>query len=204
MMNSGATILTFDFYKRYIRRQADEQELLLVGRICIAFLVIIPGWLATITYTETEGDNFFLRMAYQSSHLLPGILVAFLVGALWRGATATGGFLTILLSPFFSVFIEQTYNRLMVDPPGIAAWVQLTFGSELNFLHRVALTALFGTALILVVRLVTRRDEGSERYTWWAYRSDQAKEPPRPFWRSERPWAWLLCTLALWMMIYFA
>ena len=53
-------------------------------------------------------------------------------------------------------------------------------------------------------KLVTRRDEGSERYTWWTYRSDPAGELSRPFWRSERPWAWLLCGLALWMMIYFA
>ena len=204
MMNSGATILTFDFYKRYIRRQAGERELLLVGRICIVLLVIIPGWLAAVSYTETEGDNFFLRMADQSSHLLPGILIAFLVGALWRRATATGGFLTILLSPFFSMLIEPAYRRWMADPPGITAWVQLTFGSELNFLHRVALTALFGTVLILVVSRFTRRDEGTDRYTWWAYRADQAGEPSRPFWRSERPWAWLLCGLALWMMIYFA
>ena len=206
MMNSGATIVTFDFYKRYIRREAGERELLLVGRICIVFLVIISGWLAAVTYTETEGDNFFLRLADQSSHLLPGVLLAFLLGALWRGATATGSFLTILLSPFFSVFIEQAYNHWMVDPPGIAQWVQLTFGSELNFLHRVALTTLFGTALILVVSLLTRhtRDEGTDRYTWWAYRSDQGSEPARPFWRSERPWAWLLCGLTLWMMIYFA
>ena len=85
MMNSGATILTFDFYKRYIRREAGERELLLVGRVCIVILVIIPGWLAAVTFTETEGDNFFFRMADQSSHLLPGILVAFLVGALWGG-----------------------------------------------------------------------------------------------------------------------
>ena len=204
MMNSGATILTFDFYKRYIRREAGERELLFVGRICIVFLVMIPGWLAAVSYTETEGDNFFLRMADQSSHLLPGILVAFLVGALWPRATATGGFLIILLSPFFSIFIERAYNHLMIDPPRIAQWVQLTFGSELNFLHRVALTALFGFVLVLFVSLVTRRDRASERYTWWAYRADPDREPPRPFWRSERPWAWLLCGLAIWMMIYFA
>ena len=205
LMNSGATLFTFDFYKRFMRRDAGERELLLAGRICIVGLVVVAGSLAALAYTENQSDNFFLRLANQTGHLQPGIVVAFLAGVLWRGATASGGFLAIIVSPFFSVFIERAYPHWASGSSGPAEWVQLSFGPQLNFLHRVALTGLFATVLIVVVSRLTQhtRDPKTDRYTWWAYRSDPGRESTHPFWRSERPWAWLLCALTVWILIYF-
>ena len=205
LMNSGATLFTFDFYRRFMRRDAGERELLLIGRICIVLLVVVAGSLAALAYTENQSDNFFLRLANQTGHLQPGIVVAFLAGVLWRGATASGGFLAILVSPFFSVFIERAYPHWVSGSSGPAEWVQLSFGPQLNFLHRVALTGLFATVLIVVVSRLTQhtRDPKTDRYTWWAYRSDRDRESIRPFWRSERPWAWSLCALTVWILVYF-
>ena len=201
MMNSGATLFTFDFYKRFLRTGAGEKELLLVGRVAIALFIVVSGVLATIFYTESDKENFFLKLASQTGHLVPGVFMAFLVGILWRGATGHGSFVAILVSPFFSVSIEWLYNHFLGTDPDIAA----ATGTRLNFLHRTAVTAVFACGVLILVSLLTRRtrDPQKEKYTWRAYRQDSADEPPRPFWRSERPWAVLLCALAIWMMIYF-
>lgn len=201
MMNSGATLFTFDIYKRFLRPGAGDRELLLVGRIAIAGFIVVAGTLAIIFYTEKEEGNFFLRLADQTSHLAPGVLIAFLAGILWRGATATGSFAAILVSPFFSVGVEWFYNKRLGPNDQIAA----IFGSELNFLHRTVLTTIFAVVILVMMSLLTRktRDPEKEKYTWWEYHREPETEH-RPFWRSERPWAILLCSLALWMMIYFA
>ena len=109
LMNSGATLFTFDFYKRFMRRDAGERELLLIGRICIVLLVVVAGSLAALAYTENQSDNFFLRLANQTGHLQPGIVVAFLAGVLWRGATRQR---RVLSHPRFAVFLGVHRTRL--------------------------------------------------------------------------------------------
>lgn len=202
MMNSGATLFTFDFYKRFFRKDAGERELLWVGRIAIAAFIVVAGVLATVFYTEKDEENFFLRLVDQTSHLVPGVLVAFLAGILWRGATATGSFAAILLSPFYSVLAGWSYEYDLVRYPLVREFL----GSELNFLHRAAVTALFAWCVLIVVSLLTKhtREREREQYVWWEYRRDPEEGSRLPFWRSERPWAILLCGLAIWMMIYFA
>ncbi len=206
MMNSGATLFTFDFYKKYVRPKASQRELLLVGRVAIVVLVVIAATLAAVFYTEKEGDNFFLKIASQQGHLIPGVLVAFLIGVLWHGATGHGAVAAILSAPFFSVLVERAYGVWAGESGPLAETIRQTFGPSLNFMHRTALTVVFAAAVLIVVSRLTQhsRNRHGETFTWWAYHSSAPDEAPRPFWRSERPWAWLLVGLMLWMMVYFA
>ncbi len=73
-------------------------------------------------------------------------------------------------------------------------------------MHRTAVTVVFAALVLIAVSRLTRRSRNpdGETFTWWAYRSSASDEPERPFWRSERPWAWLLVGLMLWMMVSFA
>ena len=206
MMNSGATLFTFDFYKRYWNREAAERELILAGRVAILVSVVLAALVAGIIYTENEADNFFLKVPAQTGHLVPGVLIAFLFGVLWRGGTATAAFAAILAAPFFSFGLEWGYNAwLAASLPG-AETVRPWLGSQLNFLHRTALTSLFaGAVLLLGSRLDPNgRDPDAERYTWWENRCRASKQGEREFWRSERPWALLLGGLTVAMLIYFA
>ena len=206
MMNSGATLFTFDFYKKYVRPNASQRRLLLVGRISIVVLVIIAATLAALFYTEKEGDNFFLKIASQQGHLTPGVLVAFLIGVLWRGATGHGAVAAILSAPFFSVFFERAYAVWVAGASPLAEAAGRTFGPNLNFMHRTAVTVVFAALVLIAVSHLTQRSRNrdGERFTWGVYRSSASDEPERPFWRSERPWAWLLVGLMLWMMVSFA
>lgn len=204
MMNSGATLFTFDFYRRYLDPGASERRLILVGRISIVAFVAIAAAIAASIYTEDAADNFFLKVPAQMGHVVPGIAVAFLGGVLWRRATATAAFWALLASPVFSLLIELGYGAWASGSSPLAAALAEHLGPQLNFLHRTAMTALFALIALVGISLLGGRPGAEiDAYTY-RRRQAAAAGPARPFWRSERPWAWLLGGLTLFMLVYFA
>ncbi len=205
MMNSGATLFTFDFYRRYWNPAASEERLVLVGRLTILVFVAVAAAIAAGIYTQTAADNFFLKVPSQIGHVVPGIAAAFLAGVLWRGAGASGAFWAMLLSPLFSFTIQSGYSAWVAAGAPLARSAATVLGSELNFLHRTAFTAVFAVVLLIVLsRFGPRRSDGVDAYTLAGLRRTRAAEEERPFRRGERPWAWALGALTLAMLIYFA
>ena len=45
MMNSASTLITFDFYKKYINLNATDVQLVRLGRIIIGVLVLLAAGL---------------------------------------------------------------------------------------------------------------------------------------------------------------
>lgn len=200
MMNSGATLFTFDFYKRFINPGASERRLILVGRAMILLFVAIAACIAGVIYTEDAADNFFLKVPAQIGHFVPGMAVAFLVGVLWTRASASGAFWSMLVSPVFSFAIEWGYGAWVGD----GSLLGQLLGPQLNFLHRTALTAAFAAALLVAISVVDRSGHADvSRFTWWG-RRDSGGARAGGFWRSERPWGWLLGACTVFMLVYFA
>jgi SSS family solute:Na+ symporter len=148
-VNSAATLITFDLYKPFARPDADNAELLWLGRVLIALLISISAVLAVATYDPTAGGNFFLRVSSQAGHFTPGLVAAFALGMFWRRATAAGAFAAIISAPIFSIGIVELYGAWLGPLPAVAA----VLGPQLNFLHRVLLTVLFATVVLMLVSL---------------------------------------------------
>ena len=167
MMNSGATLFTFDFYKRFVDPRASDRRLILVGRIAISGFVLVAACIAALIYTEDAADNFFLKVPAQIGHVVPGMAVAFLAGVLWRRASASGAFWSMLVSPAFSFAIEWAYGIWASGTSPFAGTLREALGPQLNFLHRTALTAAFA---LLVMALASWRADSPkpviDRYTW--------------------------------------
>ncbi|HAB10968.1 MAG TPA: hypothetical protein DCE47_04680 [Planctomycetaceae bacterium] len=119
MMNSAATIFTIDVYQKYIRPDADDRQLVRVGRISIIVFVVIATGLTFAVIDPNSKDNFFLQIANYTSLLTPGLLVAFLVGMFWRRATASGAFVTIIAGVLFSLVFQSAYDRTVGMPPAV-------------------------------------------------------------------------------------
>ncbi len=200
MMNSGATLFTFDFYKRFVNPGASERKLILIGRVAILLFVATAACIAAMIYTEDATGNFFLKVPAQIGHVVPGMAVAFLAGVLWRRASASGSFWSMLISPLFSFAIEWGYSAWVGGDSGLAELL----GPQLNFLHRTALTAAFALAVLVVLSVRADSDGAAiEQYTWRGHRAALGA-PARAFWRSERPWGWLLGASTIFMLVYFA
>ena len=130
MMNSAATIFTFDVYQKYINPDADERTLVRVGRVAIIVFVLFATLLTFLVLDPNSKDNFFLQIVDYSGYLTPGLLVAFLTGMFWSRATASGAIACIISGIVFSGIFQVAYDR-SVGMPG-PVYSVVTGQSELN------------------------------------------------------------------------
>lgn len=216
LMNSSSTLFTFDIYKRYVRKDAGDTELLLVGRLGIVVAIVIGGGLAALFHSE---GNFFLEASDNMGYVIGGVMVAFLFGILWAPATAAGAYFCIVSYFFLNIVIQILFNGIAslpfakyLDPSWFDIFADpLAFGladAPLNFMHRTALATVAASVVLVVVSRCTpwQRDAAKERLVWWNYRNSPEAIGERkwlPLWKEDRVWAIFLVILAVGLMIYF-
>jgi solute:Na+ symporter, SSS family len=145
MMNSVSTMISVDIYRKFIRQNAKDVDVVNFGKISIIVLSAIALFAAYITFDPNSQDNIFLVMTRATSYLKPGIVTAFIVGILWKRVHPKTAVITMLAAPIFGISVEFLYKYMVQgDPTSL-------FGKELNFLHRVFLTFIF--CVILQVSL---------------------------------------------------
>ncbi|MEM9489314.1 MAG: sodium/solute symporter [Myxococcota bacterium] len=167
MVNSAATLITFDIYQKWLKPDASERQLLSLGRWIIALLLGLAAALAIFTYDAESKGNFFLRVSSMGGHFTPGLVVVFAFGMLWSKATAAGSVAAIVVAPPFSFALEVIYRHAAAASPGLTD----AFGVELNFMHRVLVTAIFATLVLIVVSRAGTASATQRSYTIAAQRA---------------------------------
>ncbi len=172
MMNSAATIMTFDLYKKYINPEADDRKLISVGRIWIIVFIVLAGFITIYTMDPNSKDSFFLHVAKHQGNLIAGVVVAFFLGMCWKRATASGGVAAILAGVLFSYSIPVFYGNLA---EGNQFLIDL-FGERLNFMHGAFVSALLSAVVHVVISLKTQPDEEKGKLTWTGLEIFSTKE----------------------------
>ncbi|MDX1563958.1 MAG: hypothetical protein R3236_01075 [Phycisphaeraceae bacterium] len=127
MMNSAATIFTFDIYRRFIDPEATEQKLILVGRICIVVFICFAAVFTIFTMDPNSKDSFFLHVANHQGKLVAGVVVAFFLGMVWKRASAAGAVVAIVAGVALSYSIEPAYDA-MLGTRDVASVTKTTLG----------------------------------------------------------------------------
>jgi solute:Na+ symporter, SSS family len=191
MMNSTATLFTFDIYKKYVRPEASEIRLIWVGRVAM-LLMVGAAILLSLYFGQAKG-GIFNTMADYNAYLVPGVIVAYVAGILQPMVTGTASLVCILAGPLLSIFFDQV------------AW--RTFSHPLQAFHRAALTTVACYVVLLLVSLATQheRDRQREHFTWKHFGHIPATEvaAPRAWWQSDRLWACVLVACTLGMCWFF-
>ncbi len=192
MMNSTATLFTFDIYRKYLRPDSSEMHLIWVGRFAMLAMVGL-AILLSLYYGQTKG-GIFNKMADYNAYLVPGVIVAYVAGILQPLITRTASFACILAGPFLSVAFERGAAGL--------------FDHQLQAFHRAGLATVACYVVILVVSLFTRHERDSERehFTWRRFKQERSGEATasRPWWQNDKLWAILLVACTLGMCWFFA
>uniref|UniRef100_A0A8D0H1L5 Sodium/myo-inositol cotransporter n=1 Tax=Sphenodon punctatus TaxID=8508 RepID=A0A8D0H1L5_SPHPU len=90
IFNSASTIFTLDVYK-LIRKNAASRELMIVGRVFVAFMVVISiAWVPIIV--EMQGGQMYLYVQEVADYLTPPIAALFLLGIFWKRCNEQGAF----------------------------------------------------------------------------------------------------------------
>lgn len=118
MMNSSATIVTFDFYKRFINPKASEKQLILLGRVWIGIFILAAAAITIFLMDPNSKDSFFLYVASHQMKLVAGVFVAFFVGMLWKRATALGATLAIITGVAVSYSTGPIYSDIIKSQSG--------------------------------------------------------------------------------------
>ena len=163
MLNSGATLVTFDIYKKYLNPNADDKKLVKVGRFWVLFFLVLAALVTVFIMDPNSQDSFFLQIANHQSKLIAGVVVAFFFGLLWKGGTATAGFISILSGVAFSYGIPWIYKFVSSDE------LIAIFGKDLNFMHSVFLAAILSSILYVIVSFLTKSGSGTannQSFTW--------------------------------------
>lgn len=91
-LNSAATIVSNDFYKRFISRCVTESSLLMVGRITTIALVLWAIAFALYLRTMDEGSGLYAIFQTLMAFFQGPAFAILLVGIFWRRATGNAAF----------------------------------------------------------------------------------------------------------------
>lgn len=152
--NSIATIFTLDIYKKYLKRDASEKRMVVIGKIAIIVSMLFALLLTWEDVLGIGGAGGFTFIQKYTGYVSPGVLAMFLLGMFWKrttGAAAVTGLLTgFILSVFFnelapSVFGPETWFY--------TAFVNVSGNYEIPFLICMGLAFGFTVALMVVISL---------------------------------------------------
>jgi len=98
MLNAASTIFTMDVYKEYINKDASQGNLVLVGRCCVPFAVILGCLIAPQLASPKYQGAFHFIQEFQG-YISPGILTVFLFGLFVPKSPRICGVVGLLICP---------------------------------------------------------------------------------------------------------
>lgn len=123
LLNSSATIMTLDIYKRFIRPRATDRQLVRFGQICgIGILLVGATWAPMV---EKFGSIFAFFQEAWALFAAP-IVAVFTFGIFWRRVTSTAAFWTLLLCfPVFALAYIRRAIEWDINPYNLGGFVLL-------------------------------------------------------------------------------
>ncbi|WP_262249922.1 SLC5 family protein [Parapedobacter soli] len=181
-LNSISTLFTYDVYKKWIHKNADDRKLVKVGMWCTFGLMAF-----SVLYAPLIGKmgGIFLYFQSMSTYLAVPVATCFLAGMFWKRATPAAC-LTILIAGIpLGAVIQLVIIPLLFTAETIASY---NLG---NFYVIGGVTQAVCVLILITVSWLTapRPAAEIERLTW-SLRLLRLPdgEPQRPWWQSAGLW----------------
>jgi SSS family solute:Na+ symporter len=187
VLNSASTLVTIDFYKKFVRPDATEKQQVRFGQISGAVILAIGVGIAL--YYATQTDPLFVLVQQVFFFIAPPFAVVFTLGLLWRRSNSTGALWTIALGFPFSAFLR------------LYAFPHLDFLKAYNTYQHPALVAwVFCMAVMIITSLLTEPPprEKTEGIIWSARYAALPEDQQKRYsgWKDWRIW-WALFVLTV-------
>ncbi|HBI58445.1 MAG: sodium:solute symporter [Duncaniella sp.] len=155
LFNSSAALFTIDFYQRY-KPNTDPKKLVRIGQAATVVIVILG--ILWIPVMRSVGDVLYLYLQDVQSVLAPGIAAAFLIGILWKRATAMGGMWALLSGLIIGLTrlgAKVYYSNADVVPGSDGSLFQYVF-YDCNWLFFCGWMLVFCLGVGVIVSLCTK------------------------------------------------
>lgn len=125
-VNSISTIFTLDIYKKYLKADATEIQMVRTGR-----WVIIGAMMIALAFTWTDvlgigGEGGFTFIQKYTGFISPGVFAMFLLGMFWKRTTGTAALVGVILGFVLAIF----FNSFAIGIFGKETWLYTAFTYE--------------------------------------------------------------------------
>ncbi|XP_042807062.1 sodium/glucose cotransporter 4 [Panthera leo] len=180
IFNSSSTLFAIDVWQRF-RRKATEQELMVVGRLFVVFLVVISILWIPIIQSSNSGQLFDYIQSV-TSYLAPPITALFLLAIFCKRVTEPGAFWGLMFGlavGLLRMILEFSYPA----PACGEADRRPAVLKDFHYLYFALLLCGLTAIVIVTVSLCTTPipEEKLARLTWWTRshpHSELEKEAP--------------------------
>ncbi|QDV26796.1 sodium:solute symporter family transporter [Aureliella helgolandensis] len=145
-LNSAATIVSYDLYKRFLHPQVTDERLLFVGRATTLALVMWAVAFAFLLTTMSENSGIYGIFQTLMAFFQGPAFAVLLLGILWRRATGMAALVGLLCGILTSITLYALNQPLVYQALG---WEPL-FKIQEPFLY-FSIWAFLVTALVLAV-----------------------------------------------------
>ncbi|WP_281324492.1 sodium/sugar symporter [Flavobacterium sp. IMCC34518] len=160
-VNSISTIFTLDIFKKKIRPNATEKQLVRVGKITVLAAMLVAVIIAPFLGIDKKGGFEFIQE--YTGFVSPGIFAMFILGFFWKKTSSNAAlFATIggfVLSVIFK-FLPQLMNLEFLSRYGFATLVEQkdkTMAYEIPFLDRMGFVFVICVALMVVISWIDHK-----------------------------------------------
>ncbi|XP_015264695.1 PREDICTED: sodium/glucose cotransporter 5 [Gekko japonicus] len=177
IFNSSSTLFTMDIWRR-IRREANEKELLLVGRTVTVVLVVVSVVWIPILQSSSSGQ-LYIYIQSVTSYLAPPVTAVFLLAVFWKRANEQGAFWGLMMGlavGLIRMSLDFTHPKprcgTLDDRPSLV--------KDVHYLHFAAILCLLTAAIVVAISLLSRPPAKSqvESMTWWTLRPERPLSSP--------------------------
>jgi SSS family solute:Na+ symporter len=130
-LNWGSSYVVNDFYKRFIRKEASEKELVMAGRISTLCLMIISGLFALVLQSAFQAFKILLQIG-------AGTGLLFLLRWFWWRINAFSEITAMVVSFLAVVYFEFIHTRLGFSP--FEDWQKFVIGVAITTIAWITVT----------------------------------------------------------------
>ncbi|XP_053326822.1 sodium/glucose cotransporter 5 [Spea bombifrons] len=166
IFNSSSTLFTMDIWRK-IRKNADEKELLLVGRIVTVVLVVISVVWIPILQNANSGQ-LFVYIQSVTSYLAPPVTAVFALAIFWKRANEQGAFWGLMVGLVLGMtrmIMEFVYPFPRCGIPDERPSVL----KDIHYLHFAIILCALTVGVVVGISLMTEPPLQSQlkNLTWW-------------------------------------
>lgn len=156
-VNSIATIFTLDIYKKAIKPDANDHQLVVLGRYSVVVSMLLGLALCGVIGSALmgEGKQGFQYIQEYTGFVSPGIFAMFILGFFWKKATSNAALFATIGGLAFSIFFKFLPNFAdlqFMAPWGFSKFTGHTY--EIPFLDRMAFVFILCMAGMYIISKV--------------------------------------------------
>ncbi len=182
LFNSSAMLFTIDFYQKF-KPNASQHHLVHVGRVATVVIVVLG--ILWIPIMKSVGDVLYTYLQDVQSVLAPGIAAAFLLGVLWKRASAKGGMWGLLSGMIIGLTrlgAKVYYTTIGADSAG--SWFKSLF-FDVNWLFFSGGMLVVCMLIVAIVSFATEApDPAKIKGLVFGTESDEQKAETRQSWNA--------------------